>query len=410
MRLEISRGTHPRVVVLTPYFRPIVGGVESNAERLARYLHADGFSVRVLTKRVTRHLPDTEDDGGVPIVRIGPFGDRSAAGKWLLAAPAALWLLRHAPTYDVVCCIDYRGVGLAAIAARVITGRAVAVQAQTSGVLSGDNADATFARWGLDRWSGLSRALKWPVRTAYGRADAFACISHDIEREAIACGVPRDRVHFLPNAIDMTAFRPASSDERIAIRQQLNVPATAVVCLYVGRLSREKGLMDLVEAWRVIGGQAILLIAGPDMPGHPWNVGPSAREFVERHGLSASTRFLGSVTDVAALLGAADLVVQPSHFEALGLSAIEALASGVPVVASAVGGLLDFMTDGINGALCPPQDPPALAGCLRALIGDSALRQRLGAAARASVLDEYDERTVFSRFGALIRQLAGARA
>ena len=115
---------NPRVVVLTTYFRPIVGGVESNAERLARYLHAHGFGVQVLTKRFTPELPDSELLDGVRVDRIGPFGERSAAGKWQMLPSAIPWLVRHAADYDVVCCVDYRGVGIAAIAARAITGGA----------------------------------------------------------------------------------------------------------------------------------------------------------------------------------------------------------------------------------------------------------------------------------------------
>jgi glycosyltransferase involved in cell wall biosynthesis len=398
-----------RVVTLTPYFRPIVGGVESNAERLSRYLQADGFQVRVLTKRVTRDLPNREEDSGFTIERIGLYGERSGAGKWLFTPFVMLWLLRHRRSYDVVCCIDYRAVGVAALAARTITHRPVVLQAQTSGVLSGDNADRVLRRFTIDAQGRFAKAVKRRIGAAYKRADAFACISHEIEREALACGVPRDRVHFLPNAIDMTLFRPATEDERRQRRAALNVSPSAVLCLFVGRLSREKGLMDLMEAWRLIRGDVVLLIAGPDMPGHAWNVGPAARDFAERHGLVGSTRFLGSITDVGSLVRMADVVVQPSHFEALGLSAIEALASGVPVVATAVGGLLDFIVDGVNGRLCQPHDPVALAACIQATVSDFAGRARLAAAARGSVLEEYDERRVFSRFASLLRGLVAAR-
>jgi glycosyltransferase involved in cell wall biosynthesis len=399
-----------RVVLVTTYYRPIVGGVESNAERLARYLAGDGFTVRLLTKRVTRELPDKEEDRGVFVERIGPLGDRSSAGKWQLAPFLTAWLVRHRSAYDIVSCIDYRGVGVGALAARAITGRPVLFQAQTAGVLSGDNADVALSRWGLKRNGSIARAIKRPIRALYGSANAIACIGRDIEREALACGIPRGRVYFLPNAIDMTRFRPATdSDDVQTMRRQLNVPAGATVCLYVGRLSREKGLMDLMEAWRLLQpAQAILLVAGPDMDGHPWNVGPAAREFGARHGLDSTTRFLGSIEDVAPLLRAADVVVQPSHFEAQGLSAIEALASGVPVVASAIGGLLDFVVDGENGLLSPPQTPAALADRLRAIVGDSALRARLSARARASVATEYDEQVVFSRFASVLKQLADA--
>jgi glycosyltransferase involved in cell wall biosynthesis len=382
---------NPRVLILTTYFRPIIGGVESNAERLASYLHADGFPVRILTKRVTRSLPDVEGTEGVRIDRIGPFGERSALGKWQLLPFAFAWLVRHAAAYDVVCAVDYRGMGMAAVLARTLTGHRVVLQAQTPGGL-------------------VLRSLKWPAIAVYRRADAFACISHGLEREAHAAGVPADRVHFLPNAVDMTRFRPPTPDERSAARRRLEIPPESVVCLFVGRLSREKGLMELMDAWRLARpANGLLLVAGPDMVGHPWDVGPAARAFVERHELRDSVRFLGSTNDVASLLRGVDIAVQPSHFEAMGLSAVEALASGVPVIASAVGGLLDFIVDGTNGALCPPKDPPALAICLQTLIGDDALRRRLSGNARGSVVDEYDERVVFSRFASLLRELAERR-
>src|SRR4029077_16165786 len=108
-----ARRMNPRVVVLTTYFRPIIGGVESNAERLARYLHANDFAVRVVTKRINAKLADRETVDGVPIERIGPYGERSASGKWRLLPSLYRWLVRNKANYDVACCVDYRGVGVA---------------------------------------------------------------------------------------------------------------------------------------------------------------------------------------------------------------------------------------------------------------------------------------------------------
>jgi glycosyltransferase involved in cell wall biosynthesis len=399
----------PRVVVLTSYYKPLVGGVESNAERLAQYLRRTGYEVRVVTKRLDRSLPDRETIDGIDVERIGPLGPRSAAGKWQLAAFAAAWLVRRALSYDVVCCIDLRGVALGALAARTWTRRPVLVQAQTTGVLSGDNADALLSRWGLAPDGAAAQLLKWPPRKIYGRADAFACISRVVEREMLACGIPRDRVHYLPNAINMKKFQPLAPAERTHRRRELGIGPDVVACLFVGRLSREKGVMDLLEAWKRLGpARAVLFVVGPDMDDHPWNAGPAARAFVREEDLDTSVRFLGSKAEVAPLLQAADLLIQPSHFEALGLSAIEALACGVPVIASAVGGLLDFIVDNDNGKLCPPHDPDALAAALRATIDDSSLRQRLTARARASVVAEYDEEVVFARFASVVNRLAEA--
>jgi D-inositol-3-phosphate glycosyltransferase len=398
------------VLILTPYFYPIIGGVESNAERLARYLVSQHVSVHVLTKRIGRQLPDAEDRDGIAIRRIGPAGERSPFGKWQLTPSVLRWLIRYASRYDVVCCVDYRATGVAALLARRVTGRVVVFQAQTTGVLSGDNVDPLLRSLGVGAAGPIARAVKWPIRALYRGADAFACISRDIERETLGCGVARDRVWYLPNAIDMTHFRPAEPGERNRLRQQLDLPADPVICLFVGRLSREKGVLDLLEAWRLLRPSgALLVMAGPDMTGHAWDAGASGRAFVERHGLQASVRFVGPLADVAPMVKAADLVVQPSHFEALGLSAIEALACGVPLVASAVGGLLDFVVDGENGRLCPPRDPPALAACIGPLLSNAGARDRLAARARDSVLQEYDEQVVFGRMRALFERLAEAR-
>ncbi|HEX4348454.1 MAG TPA: glycosyltransferase family 4 protein [Vicinamibacterales bacterium] len=374
---------NPSLVILTTFFRPVMGGVESNAERLARYLSAVGFPVVVVTKRVAREWADEETSEGLRVVRIGPYGARDGLGKWKFAPAATRWLIAHKLDYDVVCCIDFRGIGLAGLAARTVTGRPVLFQAQTPGV------------------------FRWPLTFAYKRPDAMACIGRELEREALALGMPRDKVHFLPNAIDMRQFRLPAAGERDELRRSMGVPLEAVVCAFLGRLSLEKGLMDLMEAWRAARpAQAVLLVAGPDMDGNAWNVGPAAREFVAVNGLQDSVKFLGAARDPGPLLRAADVFVQPSHFEAQGLSAVEALASGLPVIASATGGLLDFVRDGENGLLAPPKDPPALAERLGRLVSDAGLRQRLAAAARPSVERDYDERLVFGRFGEIVRALA----
>jgi glycosyltransferase involved in cell wall biosynthesis len=391
----------PRVLVLTPYFYPVIGGVESNAERFARYLVAAGIPTQVLTKRLSRELPDTDVRDGVAIRRIGPFGERSARAKWLMLPAVVKWLVEHRLQYDVVCVIDYRGVGVAAIISRAFTHRPVLMQGQTTGVLSGRVGGAGNDSEGL-----ATRTLKWPIRFLYARTDAMACISRVLRDEALAFGIPAARVHLLPNAIDMSRFIPASAEDRDTRRRRLGFGPRDVVCVYVGRLSREKGVLELVEAWKGLQATpATLLLAGPDMPGSPWDAGPGARALVQAHGLADSVRFLGPSDDVASVLQIADIAVQPSHFEALGLSAIEALACGVPVVASAVGGLPDFVRDGDNGRLVPPKDVPALSAALRDLVTDDLARARMAAAARASV-SAYDERTVFARMADVLAALA----
>jgi len=393
----------PRVLILTPYFHPVIGGVESNALRFARYLRGAGVPVQVLTKRTALSLPSVDAVDGIRVRRIGPLGERSAKGKWVMLPSTVTWLVRHRDDYDVVCAIDYRGVGVAAVAARTLTGHPVMIQGQTTGVLSGSVGGAA-ADEGV--WTKLA---KWPIRAIYSRADALACISRVLEDEALAYGVPRSRVHLIPNAIDMMRFAPAQQIDWAAQRSSMGIALDQVVCVFVGRLSVEKGILDLVSAWREAQPlpRARLLIAGPDMPGNPWDAGARARALVAEARLEQTVEFLGPARDVASLLQIANIAIQPSHFEALGLSAIEALACGVPVIASNVGGLPDFVNED-NGRLVPPKDVSALASALRQLISDPSLRRRLTANARLSVA-EYDEQIVFARMLRILTELASDR-
>ena len=158
--------------------------------------------------------------------------------------------------------------------------------------MSGDNIDPLLRKAGIGASGSIASVVKGPIRALYRGADACACISRDIERETLACGVPRERVRYLPNAIDMTHFRPAEPGERERLRRDRNLPLDGVVCLFVGRLSREKGVMELLEAWRQLQpAHALLVVAGPDMTGHAWDAGGPGRAFVEQHGLGASVPF-----------------------------------------------------------------------------------------------------------------------
>src|SRR5262249_23131970 len=141
--------------------------------------------------------------------------------------------------------------------------------------------------------------------------------------------------------------------------------------------------MDLVEGWRLANRpDAVLALVGPDMTGHPWDVGGPARAYVARHGLGDSVRFEGPTADTSLFYRAADVYAHPSHFEAFGSSAIEARASGLPVVSSGVGGLADFLADDENALLHQAKSPSSIAAALTRMLDDTALRTRLGAAAR----------------------------
>ena len=220
-----------RVAVVTTYYRPVLGGAESAAERVATFLERRGHAVTVITKLTSIDHAHDETLDGVRIMRLPPVGPRTASGKWRFAPNVFRALRRAKKDFDVVCCVDHRGIGLAALAARTFSGTPVVFYAQTEGIMSGS-------------------ALRRIAALLYRRADALACISRAIEREALAVGMPRGRVYYIPNPVDTARFTPATGDEQARIRAELNLAADEVVAVFVGRLSREKGAVELATAWR----------------------------------------------------------------------------------------------------------------------------------------------------------------
>lgn len=397
--------TRPRVLVLTTYYHPVLGGVETHARQLVGYLQSHGFPVQVITKRVARAHPARDRVDGAAIHRVGPIGERRGSGKWAVLPAIMTKLLTLRDTYDVMVCIDYRGIGIAAVIGSRLLGRPLIVQAGTDGVLAPPGANS-----GLPIENGAARAARAVPRLFYRRADHIVCIARSIEREAMAAGIPHARIHYLPHGVDLARFHPPGAGDRDAIRKTLGWPTGRAVVLFVGRLSREKGVLDLLEAWRVLGrGDALLALVGPDMPGHPWDAGAPARRFVVDHGLQDRVIVHGPADDTAPFYRAADLLAQPSHFEAFGISAIEAMASALPIVASDVGGLRDFLTDGRNAFLHPARDPRALATALQRGLDDAGERARLAATALADVAARFDERVVLDQYGQLIQSAAAER-
>jgi glycosyltransferase involved in cell wall biosynthesis len=396
----------PRLLILSAYYFPVQGGSETHARALSAFLRKIGFDIRVVTKRVAAGSPIFEHIDGIPVHRVPPAGARSGLRKWLMLPFAFARIMSLRGDFDAIYCPGYQGIGVAAILAGSLLGRPVVLRSGNLGVLAGGNWDAPLARWGISGSNPVVRWLKARVREVYKRADAFVCNCREIETEALACGVPRSRVHYLPNAVDLTRFGLPADHERERTRESAGWPDDALVCLYVGRLSREKGVIELLEAWRAVRHPtALLVLVGPDMPGHPLDVGPLARQHVAEHGLGSRVRFHGAVQDVAPLLRATDLYVQPSHYEAFSNAVIEAMASGLPVVASRVGGMLDCIVDEENGLLTTPRDPADLARALQRVVDDAALRARLGQHARETVVRDFDEVKIFQKFAALFATL-----
>lgn len=401
----------PRVLVLTTYYAPVLGGVETHARVMVRWLHARGHDPLVLTTRVGAPAVRVSTADGVRVHRVPPGGARRQAAKWLAVPFVFSALVRLRRRYDAVYCPDPRGVGIAAVAARRLLGKRVVFQAATPGALSCSGWDGALVRFGIDPAGRVGRGIKGLGRRLYGGADAYVCISREIEDEARAAGVSDLQSLYQPHGVDLDEFRPADPDRVRRIRDVLGLPHDRVVCLFLGRLSREKGVLDLVDAWRRVDddGAALLALAGPDMPGHHLDVGSEVRARIARHHLSDRVRLLGGTGIPAKVMQAADVFVSPSYYEGFSITLAEAMACGLAPVTSAVGGVAEYLVAGENALICAPGRVDLLATALQRLVRDSSLRRTLGRAARATAARHFDRDRMAARIGGLLTGVPESR-
>jgi glycosyltransferase involved in cell wall biosynthesis len=228
-------------------------------------------------------------------------------------------------------------------------------------------------------------------------------MSREIRNEFVAAGVAPERVALIPHGVDTERFRPASPEQRDALRRRLALSSAGFLITYTGRLLRGKGLEALVDAFATLAAadpRAHLVLVGSGA-GQTLSVEDELRARVERQELTPRVTFSGRVDNVEEWLRASDVFAFPSVFEALGISLVEAAACGLPCVASRTGGIVDVVEDGVSGLLVDPGHTENLAAALRALAADAMLREKMGKRGRAIALARFAARDGVERYRAL---------
>ncbi len=237
----------------------------------------------------------------------------------------------------------------------------------------------------------VTRRMDYPIRRGwwssllYNRSVAgVAAISEDVRRKLIAGGVRAERIRVIRSAVEPPAGLPGEAG-REAARRRFGANGEPVIAV-VAALERRKGQDILLHALAEIsrrGRRFQCLLCG----------GGSERSALERLaaelGVAASVRFLGEQRQVADVLAAADLFVLPSRHEGLGVAILEAMAMGLPVVATAVGGIPEAVEHDRTGLLVPPEDGSALAAAIDDLLGHRDRACELGARGRERVLERF---------------------
>lgn len=244
----------------------------------------------------------------------------------------------------------------------------------------------------------------WVHRAAYASGVVPVSIATEVSKSLRHLYGLRD-VPLIPNGIPVAAYGRRAGEAQ-ACRHALGFSDTDILVVSVGRLSEAKNPLLLLEAFsRASGSDEVfhLLLVGD---------GP-LRGLIERRreelGLMGRVHLLGVRSDVPTILGASDVFVLASDWEGNPLSVMEAMAAGLPVVATAVGGVPELVDEGMDGFLVPPRDPAALAAALRSLLREPERRKTLGAAARRKAVARFDVSAMARKYEALYESLLAER-
>lgn len=344
-------------------FRPLVGGGERQAERLAQVLATQGHNVIIATRHYDQALPKLESADGITVLRLG------GSESWRYLLSLFWWILVNRRDIDLIHAHQSTTpLVVASLAALVLNIPVVCTPMAARTELTWTNG------FGLKGWL-FRRVNRWIAKSAeiYQILEQFA----------------PGKVAQIPNGVDSEMFTNAS--------QQSDSQLPTV--LYIGRLERPKRLDLLLRAWSQLSPNARLVVVGDGSLRREW-------EDLAVELALEDVAFVGQRSDIATLLASSDLYVLPSDSEGMPNSLLEAMSCGVPCIASAVGAISEMLSDGV-GFLVAPGEVAALKEALARLMESAALREEMGRRGRQRVLERYSLQSVAKRVEAVYSDTLG---
>ena len=388
-----------RVAMVTGAYFPELSGGGLQARNLVKAL-ANDARFTVITTSIKPSLPATASEDGVPIHRVH-VDPSSAASKIGAALRLAKVFVSTRRSFDIV---NLHGFSQKAILLRMLSaifGKRFVLTLQT-----GVHDEPETARR-------MGRLASW----AYRGADLYLSVSPGLSRALLASGIESTRLRQVCNAVDVVRFHPASTEDRAALRTALGLPADRKVVLFVGYFSRDKRPDVLFDAWSALPATLVetstIVFVGATLSDYAEVDGELAdriRAAARDRRLDDRVHYVESTLEIERYYRAADVYVLPSIREGLPIALLEAMACGLPCIASALPGSTDVLIQsGENGLLVPPDDRARLTSVLDSVLSSPTLAARLGAGARGTIESRYAiDRTAVDWLDAY-RSLAPAR-
>ncbi len=385
-----------RILIFSLAYTPYVGGAELAIKEITDRLDPNEYSFDMITLRFDRKLPEVEKIGNVTVHRIGftaenvKVSDRALPWQYRLAKllfPLTSFFearaLHRETKFDLVWAMMANQAGFGALFFKLFYPSIPYFLELQDG--------STLARVRARR---PITTLLWPLyRAIYRKADTIKAISHfikDLAREAGFHG----RVEVIPNGVDIARFSaPLEDDELVDLKEKYGKKMGDVFLFTASRLVLSRGVEDIIRALKHLPENVKLLIAGDGEDRGKLEKIARESDVAER------TFFAGHVAhaDVPKHLKISDIFVRPSIIEGMGSAFVEAFAAGVPVVATPVGGIPDFLFDPERdpdteptGLFCEVRNPESVARAVQKYMENPALTARIVKNARALAEEKYD--------------------
>jgi glycosyltransferase involved in cell wall biosynthesis len=376
----VIKNVKHNVVMVISQFYPLLGGAEIQAQRLSKALLEKGVSVSVLTRRI-KGVPARDVVDDVPVYRAILTVPIPFLWGVCFMVSVFIFLYRKRKEYTIIHChILQEFQTVVALFFKGVFKKKVIVKMSSSG----ETSDVKLLRGSL-----VGKLFSLWIK----KVDAVVSVCRQSSQDLLQGGFPEESIVEIPNGVDIHTFvpRPARSGRKES------------VITFVGRLDRYKGVDFLLEAFkRVLSkdntSRLCIVGAGPDET--------LLKKAALRLNVHGSVDFKGRQEDVRAVLSDTDIFVLPTLSEGMSNVLLEAMACGLPIVATAVGGNCDLISDRQNGMLVPPGDPHALSEALMEMLENRGLAQQLGDQARKTVQDHFSIECITVRYLQLYNSLA----
>ena len=225
--------------------------------------------------------------------------------------------------------------------------------------------------------------------------DAFVVPGNEVLIEIISAGFPKDKIHLIPNGVDINIFKPVNSIDKIELRKKLNIPTGGFICIYAGRIEKGKGLDILLHSWKNMNNNIHLLIIGE---------GKLLKNFRSSF-LQKNIHFYGFQKNINDFMATGDLFILPSFGEGLSNAILEAMSSGLIVLANNIPANVDIITNYTNGILLNFNDTGNVISMISKICTDIKSYSKLGICARQTATEKFSLPYIAERYFQLYKKV-----